>query len=159
MAADTPFMPWLDHLAELGDPLRRDRAELLAIAQQAIDLERRALALRARLAVGQTALMKRVMKHWTLADLQTASEAASHANPLAVLRDQVDDPPLRERMRALDDWHLAAEALQVFDQAGVIRQHNLLSTATDDERRQTLARVLAWWNHVGRPACERLAMQ
>ena len=159
MAVDTPFMPWLDHLAELGDPLRRDRAELLAIAQQAIDLERRALALRARLAVGQSALLQRVMKHWTLADIQAASDAAGRADPLAAVRDQVDDAALRGCVRALDGWHLAAEALQAFDQAGVIRQHNLLSTATDDERRQTLARVLAWWNHVGRPVCERLAVK
>jgi hypothetical protein len=101
---------------------------------------------------GQTELLTKAMKLWSLAEIQAAAQAADRADPMTLARAQVEDAALR----ALDGWHLASEALQSFETAGVIRQHNLLSTASDEERAQTLARVLAWWNHAGRPVCERL---
>jgi hypothetical protein len=132
MPGDTPFMPWIDHLHEVGDPIQKERGKLHELAQRAVDLER---------------------------DIQDASEKVRNLDPMAAIRAQVDDGALRERINALDGWHLASEALQIFDQAGVLRQHNLLSTATEEERAQALGRVLAWWNHVGRPVCERLAVR
>lgn len=144
---------------EVGGPIQRERAKLQELAQRAVDLEREACALRDQVAMGHAALLLKVMKHWTLADIQDACEKVRHIDPMAAIRAQVDDSGLRERINALDGWHLAAEALQIFDQAGVLRQHNLLSTATEEERAQTLGRVLAWWNHVGRPVCDRLALK
>ena len=35
--------------------------------------------------------------------------------------------------------------------AGIVLQHNLLSTATDAERRATIDRLLNWWNFVAVP--------
>lgn len=158
MFADVPFMPWIDHLPEIGDPIRRDRAKLCELASEAAELERHALALRAQVQAGQVELLTKTMRHWTLADIQTAAEAANRSNPMASAKAKVADATLRGRLELLDGWHLAAEALQTFELAGVICQHNLLSTASDEERRQTLARVMDWWNHAGRPVCERLAM-
>lgn len=37
----------------------------------------------------------------------------------------------------------------------IVRQHNLLSTATDQERRETIARLTRWWNETAWPAIER----
>ena len=159
MPGDTPFMPWIDHLHEVGDPIQKERGKLHELAQRAVDLEREACALRDQVAMGHAALLLKVMKYWTLADIQDACEKVRHLDPMAAIRAQVDDSALRERINALDGWHLASEALQIFDQADVLRQHNLLSTATEEERAQALGRVLAWWNHVGRPACERLAVK
>lgn len=159
MSAEMPFMAWLDHLPEVGDPLRLDRAKLQELAEQATELERSAAALRARVHSGQTELVIRTMKHWTLADIQTAAVAADRADPKTVARAQVQDEALRARLYPLDGWHLASEALQAFESAGVIRQHNLMSTASEEERLQTLARVLDWWNHAGRPVCERLGRE
>jgi hypothetical protein len=32
--------------------------------------------------------------------------------------------------------------------AGIFRQHNLLSTASDEDRRETLERLFTWWNYI-----------
>lgn len=50
--------------------------------------------------------------------------------------------PIAEERRALE---LAA---------GIVRQHNLLSTATLEERLATLDRLLNWWNFVALPVLE-----
>lgn len=160
MPADTAFMPWIDYLHEVGEPIRGERGKLLRLAKRAVALERDACALRQEVARGQAALLMKVMQSWTLAEIQAACEKVRDRDPMAAaMSAQVEDSGLRERVHALDGWHLAAEALQIFDQAAVLRQHNLLSTATEAERMQTLARVLAWWNHIGRPVCERLAVK
>jgi hypothetical protein len=151
-------MAWIDYLPEVGDPIRRDRAKLHELAEQAAELERHAVALRGLVRAGQAELLAKVMRRWTLADIQSAAQAADRADPVTVARAQVEDAALRERLRSLDGWHLASEALQAFDDAVVIRQPNLLGSATEEERSQTLARVLAWWNHAGRPVCERLGV-
>lgn len=156
MSGDAPFMAWIDHLPEVGDPIRRERARLLELAQEAASLERHALALRHQVVAARDALTQRVLKHWTLADVQKAVERAEHLDLMATIRGRVDDDALRRQLQTLDGWQLATEALQVFDQARVIRHHGLLSSASDEERRQTLARVLDWWNHAARPVCERL---
>ncbi len=33
----------------------------------------------------------------------------------------------------------------------VVQQHNLLSTATEDERKATISRHIDWWNHTALP--------
>ncbi len=48
---------------------------------------------------------------------------------------------------------VAPELLAVLKEAhNVAQQHNLLSTATDLERLQTLKRFLDWWNYSALPA-------
>jgi hypothetical protein len=158
MPADLSFMAWVDHLPEVGDPIRRERAKLQELAEQVAELERHAAALRVQVRAGEVKLVLKASKHWTLADVQAATEAADRADRLALARAKVEDATLRACLQPLDGWHLATEALQAFE-AGVIRQHNLLDAASDEERSQTLARVLAWWNLAGRPVCERLALK
>jgi len=47
------------------------------------------------------------------------------------------------------------DAIAALRQAGqVVQQHNLLSTASDEERRDTIARHIAWWNDVALPVLE-----
>lgn len=157
MILETPFMPWIDHLPEVGDPIRKERAKLLEVAEQAAELERHALALRAQVEAGQAVLLTKVMQHWTLLDIQRASEHAESRSPNAVLLRHIEDHKLRDELRKLDGTHLAAEALKAFHDGGVIGQHNLLSTASDDERRAALERVLKWWNLAGAPVYDRLA--
>lgn len=36
----------------------------------------------------------------------------------------------------------------------VVQQHNLLSTASDEERKATISRHIDWWNHTALPALE-----
>ena len=62
---------------------------------------------------------------------------------------------MRDELRRLDGTDLAAEALKAFHDGDVIGQHNLLSTATDDERRAALERVLKWWNLGSTTVCAR----
>jgi hypothetical protein len=33
----------------------------------------------------------------------------------------------------------------------VVQQHNLLSTATEEERKDTISRHIDWWNHTALP--------
>lgn len=151
-----PFMPWVDHLPEVGDPIRRERAKLVEVAQEAIELERHAAALRVQVAAGQVQLLQRVMGYWTLADIQLASEAADRDDAVGAQRARVGDPALRKQLRTLDGWHLGIEALRAFH-AGVTLRPDLLTTATDEERLQALVRVVAWWTFAGAPVYERLA--
>ncbi len=155
MTAHIPFMAWIDKLSDVDDPIRRDRDKLRELARQVTELERHAADVRERVRASQGTLLTRAMKHWSLAEIQ----AAERAHPLNVALAQVPDTALRDQLLALDGWHLASEALQAFDAARIIRQRNLLSTASDEERRKTLARVLAWWNHAAKPVCERLALK
>lgn len=158
---ETLFMGWVDHLPEVGDPIRTERSKLLELARQATELERSALEMRAHVLAGQAELLAKVMQHWTPADTERARDQADKiggsARLNAVLLCQLQDAPLFEQLCRLDGMHLAAEALRAFSDGGVIGQHNLLSTATDAERRATLARVLAWWNVAGVPVYDRLS--
>jgi hypothetical protein len=38
--------------------------------------------------------------------------------------------------------------------SGIVRQHNLLSTATEEERRATIDRFILWWNFVVIPVLD-----
>jgi hypothetical protein len=46
----------------------------------------------------------------------------------------------------------AASALALA--SAIVQQHNLLSTATDEERRQTIDRLIDWWDHVALPVLD-----
>ena len=63
---------------------------------------------------------------------------------------------LREALRALDGAPSPLEVLQAFHAGRVIRQHNLFSTATEEEQRATLHRVFDWWNYGAVPLLTRL---
>lgn len=152
-----PFMPWIDHLPEVGDPIRAERTRLRENADMALELERKAAAMRAVVEQGKAKLLTMVMKNWTLADIQEASEAASRRHPVRQTFNDVEDLALRECLRTLDGKHLASEALQVFQDAGVIRE--LQGELDEMALAQLAARVLAWWRHLGQPVCDRLAIQ
>ena len=85
MFSDAPFMPWIDHLVKVGDPIRNDRAKLREVAEQAAELERHAAALRGQVTTGQANLLMKVMRHWTLADIQVAAEQAEQPELPAAL--------------------------------------------------------------------------
>lgn len=149
------FMAWVGRLPEVGDPIQGGRDRLRGQLAQAEALERQAAALRAEVAEGRAALLRRVLDRWTVAEVETASMAAGEAGspfPAAY----VSDAKLREALRALDGGQSALDVLQTFVSGAVVRQHNLMSTATDAERRETLNRVLDWWNYGAVPLLVRL---
>ena len=95
------------------------------------------------------------MKQWTLHDIeQAATAAADRGQPFPP--GFVKDGELREALRALDGAPSPLEVLQAFHAGRVIRQHNLFSTATEDEQRETLHRVFDWWNYGAVPLLTRL---
>jgi hypothetical protein len=149
------FMPWVDLLPEVGGPIRNERNELAATLASAEELEKQAAALRAAVREGRAALLDRIMKQWTLHDIeQAATAAADRGQPFPP--GFVKDGELREALRALDGAPSPLEVLQAFDAGRVIRQHNLFSTATAAEHDETLHRVMDWWNYGAVPLLARL---
>lgn len=149
------YMPWVDLLPEVGDPIRNERNKLAATLAEAEELERQAAALRAAVQEGRAALMGRIMRQWTLHDIQQAASAAGDGGrPFPA--GFVNDDSLREALRALDGAPSPLEVLQAFHAGRVIRQHNLFSTATEEERRATLHRLFDWWNYGAIPLLSRL---
>lgn len=70
------FMPWVDALHEVGQPIKSARDALAVKLQEADELEARARALRAEVSAGHDALLGRIMKTWTLAELERAGNIA-----------------------------------------------------------------------------------
>lgn len=146
----TKFMPWVDCLPEIGQPLLNERDKLAGVLAEADRLEQQAAALRANVSTGRADLFDRIAKKWTLFDIESAARRAGiDGRPFPV--GVVSDPKLREALRALDGGLFPLAALQAFERGQVVRQHNLLSTATDAECRETLNRVLDWWNFAAVP--------
>lgn len=76
------------------------------------------------------------------------SDLSPSGIPLSCIRDD----GLRRSIEAAGQGTVTAQtALSLFHEQ-VIRQHNLLSTATDQERHATLERLLDWWNHIASSA-------
>jgi hypothetical protein len=149
----TKFMPWIDFLPEVGTPILAERDRMAGVLAEADQLEQQAAALRAGVRWTRADLFDRIAKKWTLFDIETAARRAGNdgndGQRLPV--DFVTDPKLREALRALDGGLFPLAALQAFERGQVVRQHNLLSTATDAECRETLNRVLDWWNFAAVP--------
>jgi len=152
------FMKWVNLLPEVGDPIRNARDNLSAQLGEAEDLERRAAALRARVKEGRAALMNRILEQWTQNDIkQAATAAADRGQPLPI--SFVKDDELRGALRVLDGAMSSQDVLQAFQAGRVIRQHNIFSTATDEERAAMLRRVFDWWNYGAVPVLTRLEDQ
>ncbi len=144
MKKNPPYMPWLDRLPEVGTPLLDKRDELARKLDEARALEAQAAALRDSVKEGRAELLARLMTTWSLAEIQAAydrTESQLYPVPLAT----VNDAELRACISAHEGQASMHDALNLFG-TQVVRQHNLLSTATDTERRATLARALDWWN-------------
>lgn len=143
------FMSWLDRLPEVGAPILNERDRLEAMLAEAEAFERRAAELRASARAGRAGLLGKVAKLWSLYEIQRAGDAedASFHN--------VQDHELRGALRALDGVASPLDILEAFHKGRVIRQHNLFSTATDEDRHATLHRVLDWWNYGAAPVLSR----
>jgi hypothetical protein len=145
----TKFMPWVDFLPEIGTPILKERDKLAGVLSEADRLEQLAAALRESVRDGRAELFDGIAKRWTLYDIESAARRAGiDGQPFPV--GVVNDPKLREALRALDGGLFPLAALQAFERGQVVRQPDL-STATDAECRDTLARVLAWWNFAAVP--------
>lgn len=75
-------LAWIDNLHEVGDPIRKRRAEILSLLEQAQRLERQALALRGRAIGAHFALVDTVLQHWTEEEVARARAAATKPQPL-----------------------------------------------------------------------------
>lgn len=151
------FMPWVDLLPEVGDPIRSERDKLAATLAEADALEVRAAELRRAAITARGPLLARALTLWSLAELEDAgnrAEAITHPVPLRC----IEDYELRDAIRALEGAQGPLDVLRLFSQK-VIRQHNLMTTATEDERSATLHRALNWWNFAVVPMLERMGTE
>ena len=91
-------MPWIEHLPAVGDCFQQDIAALQDLADQAIELERRAMALRSQIAAKQTRLLFLVMQGWSHHDIQLAKLAERLQRQAPLFADEFLDreiAPLR----------------------------------------------------------------
>jgi hypothetical protein len=148
------FMPWIDKLPEVGDKITHERnrlAERLAIAEK---LEKEAAVIRAEVKTDRAALVGKVAEYWSLGEIERAANAATQSGPVPLAC--VEDEYLRSVLIGLDGGASALDLLRAFREACVVRQHNLTSTATAQEQRATIQRVLDWWNFGVYPLLLRL---
>lgn len=151
----TKFMPWIDLLPEVDSSVLRERDRLSEYLDMAEALEKRAAALRERAKAGRSVLMDKVARRWSLEDIEQAGNAAGDRGQ-PIPPSFVRDAELREALRALDGAASPLEVLEAFHKGRVIRQHNLFSTATEEDRHATLHRVFDWWNYGAVPLLTRL---
>jgi len=148
------FMTWVDHLPEVGEPIRKERDRLATKLHEAYLLERRAAHLLAEARAGELDLLATVARKWSLFEIESAGRRAGverRALALATVRDDA----LRVGLQLVDDHLTASEAVRIFGQADVIRSGTLLH-ASEPERLATLDRVIAWWTFAGKAVYERL---
>ncbi|HEP8974312.1 TPA: stable inheritance protein KleA [Pseudomonas aeruginosa] len=150
------FMAWIDKLPEIGDPIRRERSRLLEIAEQAAELDRHAKALRDQLRQGQLTLLNRVMQHYSLGEIEAAERQSSQDDATAALLRSMQDGQMRTALQGMDGHQPAIEALIAFRNGAVLRHPDLLNSASDEERRNTIKRLIDWWNVAARPAFSRV---
>jgi len=148
------FMPWIDKLPEVGNPILNERKRLQELSLDAQALERKALAIRAQVEAGKAALLERVTKQWTLLQIETASNAADADSLRAQLIGKVADPQVRDALRKLDGFHTAGEALRCFKRAGVIRTD--LEDASAAELRESAQRLQHWFSFALLPVLDRV---
>lgn len=148
-------MTWIDLLPNVDRSLLLDRDRLALKLTQACALEKHAAMLRAGAKVARALLIEQIVNRWPLQDIENAARASGECLEPFPEGYTPPDPFLRDLLR---DLHVSASALDVlraFAGGQVIRQHNLLSTATEEERRETLSRVLDWWNFGAVPVLAR----
>lgn len=166
MILDVPFMAWIDHLHEVGEPIRKDRSRLLDLAEQAAELERHALALRAQVAAGQAELLAKVQRSWSAEEIARArardcdrERAGRDGFDLASLSGP-EGERLRRALNGLDGTHLAVQALQAFRDGLMPETQGLTGIAIEanaaEGYREALMQVLAWWHLAGAPVLARL---
>lgn len=148
------FMPWIDKLHEVGNPILQERKRLEELSYDAQALERKALALRSQVEAGKSALLERVTKEWSLLDIEVAANAADADSLRAQLIANVDDPRLRDALRGLDGLHTGAEALRCFQRAGVLRSD--IEQASADELRSAAVRLQQWFRFALLPVLDRV---
>lgn len=148
------FMPWIDKLPEVGNPILDERKRLQELSFDAQALERKALAIRAQVEAGKADLLKRVTKEWTLLQIETAGNAATADSLRAQLIEKVPDHQVRDELRKLDGFHTAGEALRCFKRAGVIRTDT--ENATAQELRESAERLQHWVSFAVLPVLDRV---
>lgn len=151
------FMPWVDLLNHVDQPILNERDRLAKLLEAADTLEVQADQLRKDAHRARAVLLLHVTKNWSMDEMRAAlrqAESLIHLIPL----QNIEDADLRDAIRSLEGIQSPIDVLNLF-QAHVIRQHNLLSTATDAERIEALRRALTWWNFAASPLMKRLGVQ
>lgn len=73
---NTKFMPWVDHLPEVGTPILAERDRMAGVMAEAAQLEQQAAALRAGVRWCHADLFDRIAADWTPADIEGAAHRA-----------------------------------------------------------------------------------
>jgi non-ribosomal peptide synthetase component F len=148
------FMPWVQYLPEVGDPIQKRRESLTAKLNLAYLLERRAAQLVAEARAGERELTASIAENWSPREIEDAERRAGidrQSLALATIRDD----SLRVALQAGDSHLPASEAIRVFGAAEVLRIETVWN-ANDVERLATLDRVIAWWTFAGKPVYDRM---
>lgn len=148
---DSRFMPWIDYLPEVGDPIRRRRDSLRRLAQESLAIEAQAHAMRERLRADSRELLVSVLQNWTLQQLETASRMADPRDD-----DKPASTALRMFLTQTEGAPLATEALLAIEESKMLSPVVMAGDSSDAEREQALCRLVEWWRHVGSPICARL---
>lgn len=145
------FLPWIDHLFEVGDRIRKLRAHALETAAEAASLELHAARLRLRVDLERVEIRDAVERHWSPADIQGAFKIAElRSGHFRQLR-AVPDAPLAQALEPLDGTHLASEALAAFAAVRLPARD-----APEAEIRAALDRARAWHDLAAKPVLTRL---
>lgn len=144
------FLPWIDHLFEVGERIRRLRAKALETAVEAVGLEQHALGLRRHVHTDLKEIDAAVARNWTEAEVSAARQCAElRSVHLRQLR-AVDSASLARALAPLDGTHLASEAMSAFLAVDMPEPG-----APEDEVRAALERVRQWWLIAGAPVAAR----
>ena len=144
------FLPWIDHLFEVGERVRRLRAKALETATEAVVLEQHALGLRRHVHAACKEIDAAVERNWTAAEVSAARQCAELRSVHLLQLRAVDSAALARELAPLDGTHLASEAITAFSAVALPEPG-----APEDEVRAALERVRQWWLIAGAPVAAR----
>ncbi|KWZ39563.1 hypothetical protein WS72_19340 [Burkholderia savannae] len=144
---ETQFMAWVDRLPEVGTPILNRRDALARMILEAEQMEQIAAQLREKVRSRSLHLSDSIGAIWKRDEIERARQ--SPAGPAI-------NAELAALLSHLDCTTGPLDVLRLFKAARVIRQANLFSTATQQERDDTLNRVFDWWNFAAVPLLDRI---
>ncbi|HHV7523685.1 TPA: stable inheritance protein KleA [Burkholderia orbicola] len=144
---ETQFMAWVDRLPEVGTPILNRRDALATMIREAEQLEQIAAQLRATVRNRSLHLSDAIGASWKRDEVERAQQ--SPAGPAI-------NGELAALLSHFNDTAGPLDVLRIFKAARVIRQANLFSTATQQERDDTLHRVFDWWNFAAVPLLDQI---
>ena len=146
MSKPEKLLPWIDWLPEVGEAILADRTKLALRLQEADRMEEQARAIRAEVRASCVALNMRIQQQWTPGEIARARAKTEKLGNIGELHTAI---------RAMDGLQSPLDAISLYHEH-VIKQHNLIKGASNEELRATPERALAWWNLAVSPMLDRM---